>query len=253
MQHNTVQELIHIMPNLLREYIKFLIENSSRPKVIFMAGGPGSGKSTVIRKLGLSSRLEVINPDDQYEKTLKDENIPMDRATLLDEYKPLKDKYEDAVNSGDIDLADSLEPEYNRLRSLLSRNMVLFNQARKDAKIAQSGHIAAGKEFLVDGTGGNYNEIASQVKKLRSAGYDVGMIFIDVPIEISVSRDNSRGERGGRRLGSKSVEKSWNAVNQNRESYKKLFGSDFFYINADEDEFEVSINNVDNEIRNFLA
>ena len=86
---------------LIREYIRFLIEQVGAPKVIFMAGGPGSGKSTVIRRLGLSNRLEVINPDDQYEETMRAEGIPADRAKLLDEYKPIKDQYTAAQEAGD--------------------------------------------------------------------------------------------------------------------------------------------------------
>jgi len=241
------------MPNLLREYIRFLIEQSDTPKVIFMAGGPGSGKSTVIHKLGLSNRLEVINPDDQYEETLRAEGIPLDRASLIDEYKPIKDRYDAANESGDHATAVALEPEYLRLRNLLSRNMVLFNQARKGAKQTQEDHIAAGKEFLVDGTGGNYNEIASQVEKLESAGYDVAMIFIDVPMETSISRDDARGKRGGRRLGAKTVEKSWGAVNANKSQYEELFGDDFFYIDASENMFEDSIDNVSSRIMGFLG
>ena len=239
--------------NLLREYVKFLIEQNTAPKVIFTAGSPGSGKSTVIRKLGLSNRLEVINPDDQYEETLRAEGIPSDRAALLDEYKPLKDKYTAAQEAGDEDTVTSLEPEYLRLRNLLSRNMVLFNQARKGAKQAQSDHIAAGEEFLVDGTGGNYNEIRSQVEKLESAGYDVGMIFIDVSVETSVARDFARGEKGGRRLGAKSVERSWAAVNSNKSLYKELFGDDFFFIDGEEEAFEDSIDSISTEVLRFLS
>lgn len=239
--------------NLLRKYVRLLIEQTSPPKVIFMAGAPGSGKSTVIHKLGLSNRLEIINPDDQYEAALESEGIPSDRKSLLDKYKPLKDQYSLAKESGDTDLLADLEPEYLRLRNLLSRNMVLFNQARKSAKKAQRDHIDAGKEFLVDGTGGNYNEIAKQVERLESAGYDVAMIFIDVPMDTSIARDFSRGEKGGRRLGAKSVEKSWAAVNQNMPRYEELFGNDFFYIDASENEFKNSINSISAEIKRFLV
>lgn len=239
--------------NLLRKYVRLLIEEVDTPKVIFMAGGPGSGKSTVIRNLGLSNRLKIINPDDQYEETLRAEGIPMDRQSLLDEYKPLKDEWEAAKEAGNDILAADLEPEYLRLRSLLSRNMSLFNMARKDAKEAQTDHIAAGEEFLVDGTGGNYNEIAIQVKKLESAGYDVGMIFIDVPMETSIARDNARGERGGRRLGAKTVERSWSAVSENMPLYEKLFGEDFFYVDASEDAFQESVNSISADVMRFLG
>jgi predicted ABC-type ATPase len=238
---------------LLREYIRLLIEQSDTPKVIFMAGGPGSGKSTVIKKLGLSSRLKIINPDEQYEKTLKAEGLPLDRASMLDEYKPLRDRYLKAEEEGDMETVKDIEPEYLRLRGLLSRNMVLFNKARKASKKDQADHIAAGEEFLVDGTGGHYSEVANQVEKLESAGYDVGMIFIDVPVETSVSRDKTRGESGGRRLGRKTVEKSWLAVSKNKALYEELFGDDFFYVDASEESFEDSIDLISADVSRFLS
>jgi predicted ABC-type ATPase len=158
-----------------------------------------------------------------------------------------------AQESGDDELAAELEPEYQRLRGLLSRNMVLFNQARKAAKESQEEHIAAGGEFLVDGTGGNYNEIANQVEKLESAGYDVAMIFIDVPMETSVERDFARGERGGRRLGKRTVEKSHAAVSANRPLYEELFGDDFFYVENSGDNFESSIEDIVPGVARFLG
>ncbi|HIK66690.1 MAG TPA: hypothetical protein EYF95_01820 [Flavobacteriales bacterium] len=239
--------------NLLREYIRYLFEQTESPKVIFMAGGPGSGKSTVIRNLGLDGRLKVINPDDQYEETMKAEDIPMDRGTLLDDYKPLRDRYIQAQESGDNELVAELEPEYQRLRGLLSRNMVLFNQARKAAKESQKEHMAAGGEFLVDGTGGNYNEIANQVEKLESAGYDVAMIFVDVPVETSVERDQARGAAGGRRLGQKTVERSHSAVSENKPLYEELFGDDFFYVENFGDNFEASIEEISSGVARFLG
>ncbi len=240
--------------NLLREYIRRLLqEGVGAPKVIFMAGGPGSGKSTVIRNLGLGGRLELINPDDQYEETMRAEGVPMDRSSLLDEYKPLRTEYLAAEEAGDTETMAELEPEYLRLRGVLSRNMTLFNQARQAAKVKKEEHMAAGGEFLVDGTGGNYNEIASQVEKLESAGYDVAMIFIGVPMETSVERDRARGERGGRHLGRKTVEKSWKAVDANRERYEDLFGEDFFYVDNDGENFVSEIDAISAGVQRFMG
>ena len=58
---------------LLREYIRAILVETlcPVPKAIFMAGGPGSGKSTVIKALGLRQKLHVVNPDDTYEESLK--------------------------------------------------------------------------------------------------------------------------------------------------------------------------------------
>ncbi len=241
--------------NLLREYIRLLLEQDESPKVIFMAGGPGSGKSTVIRQLGLSGRLDVINPDDQYEESLKAENLPLDRTEIMDQYKPIKAEYLAAQEAGDSVTMAELEPEYLRLRDILSRNMKLFNQARKAAKSRRQEHVDAGGEFLVDGTGGNYSEIAGQVERLKSVGYEVAMIYIDVPLESSIERNIKRGERGGRRLRDREVERSWKAVNRNKRQYESLFGNNFFYIDAsgNREEFSEEINLIADSVMEFLG
>ena len=239
--------------SILRKYVRYLIlESPNSPKVIFMAGAPGSGKSTVIRRLGLADRLKIINPDDQYEREMEEEGVPADRATLLDKYKPLKDEYLAAQESGDTQRVAELEPEYLELRGALSRNMQLFARARAQAKKDQQDAMENQGEFLVDGTGGNYKEISKQVKKLKEAGYEVAMIFIDVPVETSIARDHFRGETGRRRLGRKTVERSHASVTANKPLYEELFGEDFFYVENSEDNFESSIDSINSGIARFL-
>ncbi len=133
--------------------------------------------------------------------------------------------------------------------------MKLFTQARKAAKSRGQDHAEAGEEFLVDGTGGNYNEIASQVEKLRSVGYEVAMIYIDVPLESSIERNVQRGARGGRRLRDSEVERSWKAVNRNRGQYESLFGNNFFYIDASgsREEFSEEIDLISSGVMEFLG
>ena len=68
---------------LLREYIReLLLESQSSSKAIFMAGAPGSGKSTVINSLNLSDSFEIINPDDDYETSKKKNNLPFGIITF---------------------------------------------------------------------------------------------------------------------------------------------------------------------------
>ena len=206
--------------NVLRKYIRTIILESQcpNPKAIFMAGGPGSGKSTVIRELGLEGNISVINPDDAYEAGLAAEGLPFDREDLLSRYRPIKAEYLDAVDSGDEEKIAELEPEYSRLRNILSRNMQIFAAARKGAKETQVDMSCNMQNFLVDGTGGDFRTVSKQIRDLRSKGYDVAMIYVSVPLETSLGRNRSRGESGGRRLADSSVEKSWNAVNRNLES-----------------------------------
>lgn len=67
------------------------------------------------------------------------------------------------------------------------------------------------------------------------------MIYIDVPIELSIERNRSRGKAGGRGLEDEVVISSWGSVNKNKEKYRQLFGENFFYIDAELSMFDRSI------------
>ena len=129
----------------------------------------------------------------------------------------------------------------------------MFGAARKCAGDKKRELTQTSKEYLVDGTGGNYNEIASQVRRLRESGYDVAMIFIDVPLEDALSRNIARGARGGRRLADFQVERSWNAVSRNKEKYESLFGDSFFYVPNTGAVFEDAINSISSGVMRFLG
>ena len=232
--------------SVIREFIRqVLLENLDPdcpdPKAIFMAGGPGSGKSTVLRKLGIAGTIKVVNADDAYEAGLKAAGLPLDRDALLSQYKPIKDEYMSAVDAGDSAEVARLEPEYERLRSILSQNMKIFAAARKGAKEKQVEYQSCFENFLVDGTAGDFKSVSKQIRSLIDAGYDVAMIYVDVPLEVSIERNRARGARGGRRLADSSVEKSWSAVNRNRSAYEDLLGDNFFYVDASEENFDSSI------------
>lgn len=240
----------------IREYIRFILEEQalcSLPKALFMAGGPGSGKSTVINSIGLKGKLRVINADDTYEESLRSAGIPLDRGELVKKYKMIKSEYEQAKDDGDTTLAKELEPGYLSLRAVMSQNMKLFAAARAAAKNEQQKYICAKQNFLVDGTGGDRRAILKQVKELRDLGYDVGMIFVDVPLQTSVDRNRFRGKSGGRGLHDDTVVKSWSAVDKNKQLYEDLFGNNFFYVDASELQFQESIEKVTPAVLAFLG
>ena len=51
-------------------------------KAIFLAGGPGSGKTFVQKKLLSSTGLKPVNSDDMYEYLMKAQDLPMDPDTI---------------------------------------------------------------------------------------------------------------------------------------------------------------------------
>jgi predicted ABC-type ATPase len=241
----------------LREYIRQLILESKEcksPKIIFMAGGPGSGKSHVIRSLGLKQKMRVINPDDQYEASMKAECIPMDRESVMDEYMPIRSEYKAAEQSGDTETMSRLEPDYERLRSTLSRDMTLFNQARAQAKKDREACCLNKEDYVVDGTGGSLRDIKQQVVNAKESGYDVAMIYVHVPLKESQRRNRERSKlkTPGRTLTPRTVKRSWSAVDRNRLEYEKMFKSNFFLVINTEEESETSINSIRSRVGRFL-
>jgi predicted ABC-type ATPase len=249
----------------------YLNEGQESPKAIFMAGAPGSGKSTVIDKLGLDT-LEIINPDEFYEPALEKAGLGKDIAKIKEDFlqarldfkdlltkilqivEPeegwkhdiLADMYESAMDesNGDRTFIHNLETtreKYETERAKIVQQAQLFNQARTSAKEKQLSAAEEGQSFIVDGTGGRFGVIRNQKQALEDQGYDVGMIFVDIPLEDALARQQSRLGAGGRGLDPKAVEKSWNAVNKNLEPYRELFGDNLFRIIATDDEMDASI------------
>ena len=61
-------------------------------KAFFLAGGPGSGKSFVVRKTTGGTGLRIVNSDDLFEKYLKDAGFDMDmRTRKAEREKPARD------------------------------------------------------------------------------------------------------------------------------------------------------------------
>jgi hypothetical protein len=202
--------------------------------------------------------MKIINPDNAYEAAMRSECLPMNRQSLMDQYSPIRTEYLAAKNLGDSATMEKLAPEYNRLRSILSRNMVLFSKARSQAKKERNQCCLNQENFLADGTGGNYKEIEKQVIELRTAGYDCAMLYVHVPLDLSIERNRLRGipsatnATPGRALTKREVKRSWNAVNSNRKKYESLFGSSFFLIENAEDGFE-NFSKVATSINSFLS
>ena len=289
------------MKLLFENWRKFLNEEEAQPgKVIFMAGAPGSGKSTVIEKLGLEN-MEIINPDEFYEPALEKaglgKNVAQIRGDFKDARQELKDllgdklkleepesgwSHDELVNmyqtafghvGNDRVAANELtraQEKYDATRQKCSLQAQCFVQAKRSAKEKQAVVSEEGKSFIIDGTGGQYGMIVNQKTELEKplyqytdeegniiytdkdsiqgktvtlarGPYDTAMIFVDIPLEDAISRQQSRLQSGGRSLDLKAVEKSWNAVNKNLESYRELFGDNLFRIVATDDEMDVSI------------
>ena len=253
-------------------------------KVIFMAGAPGAGKSTVIDKLDLGG-IEIINPDEFYEPALEKcglgKNIRKIKEDYFDARHKLKDILKDVLflqepedgwqheelmqmlqNAFESEEAaddrsymhqlEIIKDKYEEERARIITQANCFNQAQRDAKTKQAELAEEGKSFIVDGTGGRFAVIRNQKDQLEESGYDTAMIFVEIPLESAISRQDFRGQEGGRTLDTKAIEKSWGAVNKNMEPYQELFDN-FFRVSASDEEMEESIVDIKPQVDAFLA
>lgn len=155
-------------------------------KAIFMAGGPGSGKSYVQRRTTGGLGMKLINSDDIYEKMLKDAGL---------ETTP-EDIYSD-------------------------QGQEIRGRAKATTKRMQGNFLDGRLGLIIDGTGKDYDKIATQVAGLKNLGYDCYMIFVNTSLDTAQERNKQRK----RTLPEKEVAAMWNAVQQNIGKFQRLFGN----------------------------
>ena len=143
-----------------KHFITEGLEDTASFKAIMMAGGAGSGKSFVIQMAGLRAvGMKVSNSDPHYEGMLA-------KAGLT-----------------------------------LSPNDIMSAQGqaiRGDAKILTDKQkemwLKGRLGIIVDGTGKDLDDVKSECQAMMDMGYDVGMIFVNTPLETSIERDKNRHE-----------------------------------------------------------
>jgi predicted kinase len=186
-------------------------------KAIFLAGGPGSGKSFVgsdlvgIPKGGFSgmdmsfapSGVKLVNSDPEFEYFLKKIGIdPKDLANLTDE------EFKKATEG-----ESSPRAKAKKIKDARER---LYTQGRLG--------------LLIDGTGDDYGKIKKKNVELKKLGYDTYMLFINTTLEVAQQRNAQRD----RKLPEKLVKSIWTDVQKNLGRFQGLFGSNFKIIDNSE-------------------
>jgi len=159
-------------------------------KAFFLAGGPGSGKSYVVRYSTGGTGLKVVNSDDVFEKYLKDAGVSMKMG--------------------------SEDPRRDVFRGKAKK----ITQSRKDNYL--NGRIG----LIIDGTGKKYDNIAKQKAELESLGYDCYMIFVNTSIDVALERNQNRP----RTVPEDIVITSWKAVQNNLGKFNNLFKSGMIIV-----------------------
>ena len=94
--------------------------------------------------------------------------------------------------------------------------------------------------LLIDGTGHEYDKVATRAAILNQLGYETSMIFVNTSLEVSLYRNEKRP----RSVQPKLVKKSWKDVQANMGKFQNYFGPANFFIvdnnGFEEDMIEIS-------------
>ncbi len=189
-------------------------------KVVFLAGGAGSGKGSIITKLGLEKQgFKIVNSDISLEWLKKNSGLP-------------------------ADMRDLTKPQ----RSTLGK---LGAESRKIARRKMMKYQGEGNGVIVDGTGGSAKQMQKLVDEFKDKGYDVSMMFVETSLDIALERNRNRKERS---LLSIIVKRNHEAVQKNKSGFKTLFGERFMEVNTDNMTLEAPVpDNVVEQMNDFVS
>ncbi len=175
------------------QYISEGVNDPAIFKAVFMAGGPGSGKSFVAGKTALPSLgLRLINSDPAFEAALKKASLSISSA-------------------GDI-----MSPAGQQIRGRVKRTI------GKQLELSTAGRLG----LVIDGTGKDYEKISKQKQELEKLGYECKMIFVNTSVATALQRNAARE----RSLPKKEVVSMWQGVQKNIGKFQNLFGGEHMIV-----------------------
>jgi nicotinic acid mononucleotide adenylyltransferase len=169
-------------------------------KAVFLAGGPGSGKDYVLSNTLDGQGLVEINSDKALE-------FLMDKKGL-DKTMPSAEK--------------------------ASRDQVR-SRAKDITELKQRLALKGRNGLIINGTGDDVEKITRIKKRLEELGYETSMMMVNTSDEVSAARNIERGQRGGRTVPETVRKEKWDAAQNARTEYAKMFGSNYMEFDNSED------------------
>jgi cytidylate kinase len=188
-------------------------------KAVFLAGGPGSGKSFVANKLLSGTGLRPINSDDIYEYLMQKQGMDM----------------------ADPDTIASPAGQETR------------EKAKQITKNREAMYLDGRLGIIIDGTGKDVEKVKKAQASLRELGYDTMMLFVNTSLDVAQQRNQMRP----RRISAELVTKMWNAVQQNIMKFQQIFGAANFHVvdnsgGLEDTDRAANFNKIDSEVRKFI-
>ena len=160
-------------------------------KAFFLAGGPGSGKSYVVRKTTGGTGLKLVNSDEAFEHLLKKAGLSL-----------------------------KMPPEE------FERKEVQRARAKEITAARKANYLEGRLGLVIDGTGKDADKILKQKASLEELGYDTYMIFVNTSLDVALKRNAERP----RSLAEPVVVKSWKDVQNNIGKFSNMFRGGFIVV-----------------------
>lgn len=175
-----------------KQYISEGVNDPAIFKAIFLAGGPGSGKSFIVGQTALTALgMRVVNSDDAFEAAMRKAGMEMNPDNIF------------SVKGQEM---------RGKAKSLTGKKQELYLTGRLG--------------IVIDGTGRDYDKIKGQSTELQRLGYDVAMIFVNTDKETALKRNRERA----RSLPDDEVSQMWQAVQNNIGKFNGHFGANFIVL-----------------------
>jgi len=170
---------------ILENQLKEGINDPAIFKVVFLIGGPGSGKSYISKQLALSALgYTTINSDIAFEYLLKKNN-------LNPKMPPEEKSQRDAVR--------------DRAKNITADKSVLAIQGRLG--------------IVIDGTGDDFEKISKIKYNFDALGYNNFLVVVNTKLEVAKQRNQSRF----RTVPDEIVTKKWYGVQNNIGKFANIF------------------------------
>jgi dephospho-CoA kinase len=169
-------------------------------KVVFLAGGPGSGKDYVLDNTLAGHGLTELNSDKALEYL-------MDKKGL-----------------------DKTMPTSERTKRDLVRG-----KAKSMTELRQRLAIYGRNGLIINGTGDDVEKITKIKNRLEELGYESSMVMVNTADDVSMQRNIERGQRGGRTVPEEVRKQKWQESQNSRAKYAEIFKDNYVEFDNSED------------------
>ena len=169
-------------------------------KAVFLSGGTGSGKDYVLDNTLSGHGLTEINSDKAFEYLMDKENLDMTMPKSEQEPRDL-----------------------------------VRGRAKSVTELRQKLALMGRNGLIVNGTGDDLDKVKKIKQRLEEIGYETSMIMVNTKDEVSQQRNIDRGQRGGRTVPEKIRKEKYDAVQNNRAEFAKLFGQNYIEFDNSDD------------------